>query len=168
MSAYREHAMQTTLAVFLGRALPSEVAWTSVDPATDQHMDDAAGRRRKDRGIKPGWPDVQFIYQGRFYGIELKIGDGKQSDYQAQRQAEIERAGGVYVICRSVEEVERQLRAWGFPMRATTMAAHAYDERREFRLTAPKKPTKPRRPRVQASRKGLAIMAKMYRPPSER
>ena len=163
MSAYREHALQTTLAVFLARALPPEVAWTSVDPATDQKMDAVAGKRRKDRGIKPGWPDVQFIFEGRFYGIELKVSNGPQSDNQILRQREIERAKAPYVICRSVEEVERQLLAWGIPMRAHTMAAEEYDDRREFRLTAPKKPR--RRPRAKpASKRAIAMWNKMQAP----
>ena len=164
MSAYLEHMMQQTLTVFLGRALPPEVAWTSVDPATDQKMDAVAGKRRKDRGIKPGWADTQYIYQGRFYAIELKIGNGPQSDNQKLRQAEIEAAGGVYTICRSVEEVERQLRAWGFPLRATTMAAAEYDARREARQTAPKKPSG--KPRAKpTTRAGLRAAAFAQRPP---
>jgi hypothetical protein len=163
MSAYLEHMMQQTLTVFLGRALPPEVAWTSVDPATDQHMDAEAGKRRKDRGIKPGWPDVQFIFEGRFYGIELKVGNGTQSDNQILRQGEIEQAKAPYAICRSVEEVECQLRAWGIPMRAHTMMAQEYDQRREFRLTAPKKA--PRAPRAKPpSKRAVAIWNKMQAP----
>lgn len=164
MSAYLEHALQTTCAVFLARALPPDIAWTSVDPATDQHMEQLAGWRRKARGIKPGWPDLQFIRLGRFYGIELKVRgatpgrDGKQSDNQILRQGEIEAACGLYAICYSVEEVERQLREWEFPLRAHTMAADEYDARREARLAAPKKARKA--PKPAADRRALNAIAR--------
>ena len=164
MSAYKEHAMQTTCAVFLARALPLDATFTSVDPATDQKMSVTAGARRKARGCRPGWPDIQVVYRGLLHCIELKIDNGKQSENQIAMQAEIERAGGRYAICRSVEDVERQLIAWGIPLRAHTMAAHEYDERRELRLTAPKKPARPR-PRLATTRKGLAVAAWAQRPP---
>ena len=109
---------------------------------------------------------MQVIYRGQFHGIELKIAGGKQSENQVLMQQEIERAGGKYAICRSVEDVERQLVGWGIPLRAHTMAAPEYDERRELRLTAPKKPTKPRA--QPATKRGLANAAWSQRPPSER
>jgi hypothetical protein len=167
MSAYREHALQQTCATYLGRALPLDATWTSVDMATDQHMDVIAGARRKSRGLRSGWPDVQAIWRGQFYGIELKIDAGKQSDNQCAIQAEIERAGGKYAICRSVEDVEAQLIAWGFPLRAHTMMAADYDTRRETRIMAPKKAT--RKPRAKpTTARGIKNGNWSQRPPSAR
>ena len=139
MSAYREHALQQVVSVFLGRALPPDATWTSVDTATDQKMSVIAGARRKARGIRPGWPDMQAIWRGQFYAIELKEGAGKQSDNQIAMQAEIERAGGKYQVCRSVEDVEAALRGWGIPLRATALSAHARDARLQTRLALPRK-----------------------------
>ena len=144
MGAYREHALQTTCAVFLARALPPDATWTSVDPATDQHMDIVAGARRKARGLRPSWPDMQVIWRGLFHAVELKIGDGKQTTGQMAMQAEIERAGGKYAICCSVEELEEALCGWGIPLRAHSMEAAEYDVRREARMAAPKKASKSR------------------------
>lgn len=164
MSAHREHALQQTCSVYLARALPITATWTSVDPATDQKMSVVAGARRKARGCRPGWPDLQIIWCGQFYGIELKIDNGKQSESQSMMQEEIERAGGKYSICRSVDEVERQLVAWGIPLRAHTMAAHEYDDHRDARLSAP--PKAPRPPRANpATKRGLKIAAWAQRPP---
>jgi hypothetical protein len=109
---------------------------------------------------------VQAIWRGQFYGVELKIDAGKQSDNQCAIQAEIERAGGKYAICRSVEDVEAQLIAWGFPLRATTMAAGEYDARREARKTAPKKAYKPRAKPTTA--RGIKNGNWSQRPPSAR
>ena len=167
MSAHLEHQLQTSCSVFFGRALPLDATWTSVAPESDQRMSVAAGARRKARGCRGGWPDMQVIYRGQFHGIELKIAGGKQSENQVLMQQEIERAGGKYAICRSVEDVERQLIAWGIPLRAHTMAAQEYDERRELRLTAPHKPSRPR-PRLATTRKGLAVAAWGQRPRGER
>jgi hypothetical protein len=159
MSAYLEHKLQTTCAVFLARALPPDVAWTSVDPATDQKMTMVAGARRKARGIKPGWSDLQFIRLGQFYAIELKIPGGRQSENQRLRQTEIESAGAQYAICYSVEDVEQRLLSWGFVLRATSFPAAEYDARREARQAAPKKRTS--KPRSEASnRAALNVLAR--------
>jgi len=163
MSAYREHALQTTCAAYLRRALPPDAAWTSVDPATDQHMDVVAGARRRARGILAGWPDMQVLWGGGFYGIELKIPGGRMSENQLLRAAEIKQAGGMYAVCYSVEDVERTLRGWGITLKATTMAAGEYDIRREARMAAPKKPSK--KPRgAAASKRALKVAASAQRP----
>lgn len=164
MSAYLEHGLQQTCAVFLARALPPDATWTSIDPATDQRMSVVAGARRKARGIRPSWPDMQIIYRGQFFGIELKIGAGKQTEGQILMQVEICNAGGRYAVCRSVEGVETQIIAWGIPLRAHTMAAGEYDARREARQTAPKKPSG--KPRAKpTTRAGLRAAAFAQRPP---
>ena len=85
------------------------------------------------------------------------------SENQLLRAAEIKQAGGMYAVCYSVEDVERTLRGWGIPLKATTMAAGEYDIRREARMAAPKKPGgKPRG--VAASRKALKVAAWAQRP----
>ena len=56
-----------------------------------------------------GSPDVLAIMQGRFIGVECKSAKGKQSDTQAAWQAECERAGGVYVLARDVDDVAKAI-----------------------------------------------------------
>lgn len=139
MGAYREHALQIVVCAYLSRALPPDSTFTSIDAATDQKMTPIAGARRRARGIRAGWPDCQILYRGQFFGIELKEGAGRQSENQALMQAEIKRAGGRYAICRSVEDVEAALRAWGVPLRATAMTSRERDARLKARLDAPRK-----------------------------
>ena len=63
---------------------------------------------------KPGDPDmVAFFRDGRFIGIEAKTRDGVQSAIQFRRQREIENRGGVYLLVRSVEDLENGLRDRG-------------------------------------------------------
>lgn len=58
----------------------------------------------------PGQPDIFAIIQGRFVGIEVKTATGRQSKDQKNWQRNCERAGGLYIIARSVDDVEAALR----------------------------------------------------------
>ena len=61
----------------------------------------------------PGQPDIFAIIQGRFVGIEVKTVVGRQSKDQKNWQRNCERAGGLYILARSVEDVEAALREAG-------------------------------------------------------
>lgn len=54
---------------------------------------------------KPGDPDLIACVGGRFVGIEAKTSDGRQSPVQKARQRQIEDAGGVYLIVRSLDDL---------------------------------------------------------------
>ncbi len=66
----------------------------------------------KDTGVMAGWPDIEIIYQGRVYFIELKVGRRKPSDNQIKCHERLARAGCVVGIARSIEDVERLLRPY--------------------------------------------------------
>lgn len=54
-----------------------------------------------------GYPDLHTIIGGgRYVGIECKAPQGRQSPHQRHWQDVIEKAGGVYVLARSVEDVK--------------------------------------------------------------
>ena len=53
----------------------------------------------------PGQPDIFAIIQGRFVGIEVKTETGRQSKDQKNWQRNCERAGGIYILARSVDDV---------------------------------------------------------------
>ncbi len=53
---------------------------------------------------KPGDPDLVVCYKGRFIGMEGKTPLGKLRDVQKLRRDQIEAAGGIYAVVRSVEE----------------------------------------------------------------
>jgi hypothetical protein len=50
-----------------------------------------------------GSPDIFLVKGGKIYGIEVKSEDGKQSDNQKTWQKGFEKAGGIYLLARSVE-----------------------------------------------------------------
>ena len=57
----------------------------------------------------PGQADIGGIYRGVPLEIETKFGRRGQSPAQKNWQAAVERAGGVYVLARSVEDAVRAL-----------------------------------------------------------
>ena len=60
---------------------------------------------------KPGDPDIVACVRGRFVAIEAKSAVGRQSAVQKERQAQIEEAGGTYILARDLEEVKDLFRA---------------------------------------------------------
>ena len=48
----------------------------------------------------PGASDLVACINGRFYGIEVKVGRDRQRLAQKKFQAAVERAGGKYVLAR--------------------------------------------------------------------
>lgn len=59
----------------------------------------------------PGCPDIIGCFRGRFIGIEVKTPAGRQSDQQKHFQAAVERAGGIYILARSVADAVSALGA---------------------------------------------------------
>ena len=58
---------------------------------------------------KPGDPDLIACFHGRYIAIEAKTPRGAQSPIQKRREKEIIEAGGIYILARSVEDVESVL-----------------------------------------------------------
>lgn len=56
-------------------------------------------------GCYLGVTDLIAVRDGRTVFIELKTKTGKQSDYQKQFQADLEAAGGEYILCRGIDDL---------------------------------------------------------------
>lgn len=56
-----------------------------------------------------GFPDISIIRNGSYIGIEVKTEKGKQSEEQKGWQEKITKAGGLYILARSVDDVMRVL-----------------------------------------------------------
>ena len=57
-------------------------------------------------GSYPGVSDLVAVKNKRVIHIEIKKPNGRQSEKQKEFQADLEAAGGTYIIARSVEDVE--------------------------------------------------------------
>ena len=63
-------------------------------------------RHQQGLGCHKGLSDLTAIKNGRTVYIEVKAPKGKLSEWQLDFQADIEAHGGLYVVARSVEDVE--------------------------------------------------------------
>lgn len=56
-------------------------------------------------GMKRGLPDcIGLLPNGRFIGVEIKIGRDKMSEFQEMRRKEIINLNGLYIIARNLED----------------------------------------------------------------
>ena len=70
-----------------------------------------------------GVPDIVGVYQGRFFGIEVKAPGGKATVLQLLTIAAIRRAGGLAGIAFRVEDVECLLDLPGYKPRSSAVPA---------------------------------------------
>lgn len=72
-----------------------------------------AAAKLKAMGLKPGWPDFQFILpNGQAAFIELKTGRSELSDDQVELRRKLVALKCGYATARSVDEVEATLSKW--------------------------------------------------------
>ena len=57
----------------------------------------------------PGSSDVVACIRGRFVAIEAKVGRDRQRQNQADFAIAVRRAGGIYILARSVDDVRNTL-----------------------------------------------------------
>lgn len=132
-NSHEEDDLQAAVAGFLDWALKDTGAtWTAVAHGVyftrDQEENKRRGMRLKRLGLKSGWPDVQIIYRGRYYGIELKTQTGALSTAQKAVHTDIVLAGATVTVCRSVDAVRDQLEVWGIPTRTEKPSAQRLRE----------------------------------------
>jgi hypothetical protein len=60
-------------------------------------------------GSRKGLPDIQGVMNGKFYGIEVKIGRDKQSEQQRTVESEITASGGKYLLVHSFDDFIEQI-----------------------------------------------------------
>lgn len=58
-------------------------------------------------GSKPGDPDIVVCFKGRYVALEAKSPVGLLSPIQKARRDEIRKAGGIYEVVRTLDEVKR-------------------------------------------------------------
>jgi hypothetical protein len=81
---------------------------------------DAVGFRRQigsvqwvKSNMRKGSADISATIRGRSVKIEVKIGSDRQSQAQKDYQAEVERAGGIYMIAVSFDDFLENLEHYG-------------------------------------------------------
>lgn len=115
-----EAVLQHAVMTFLAAALPSD-AITHHSPGEGKRTKGAQAALSRS-GFCKGWPDIEIVWQGRVYFIELKAARGVLSAAQRETHRRLVYSGATVAVCRSVDGVERALRDAGMPLRATVMA----------------------------------------------
>lgn len=120
-----EQTLHIAVASYLRLALRPPTIWTSLDAGAGK-MTKASAGLRKARGVMPGWPDILVIAPGPWVlGIELKAsGTGRQSPAQREVEAGFHATRCWYVLCTSIESVEKALRFCKVPLHASVTAGN--------------------------------------------
>lgn len=61
-------------------------------------------------GAQKGIPDLCALHKGTFYAIEVKTPKGKVTDSQADFLVRTNRAGGVPIVARSLDDVMKVIK----------------------------------------------------------
>jgi hypothetical protein len=116
-----EQDLQMKVAAFFRKHIDrSAVPWTAIGHGVyftrNQEEARRRGKKLKDMGVNPGWPDLHLIHNRRSCYIELKSEKGTLSEAQREVQTAITLAGGVWATCRSLDDVLNILEVWGVPI----------------------------------------------------
>lgn len=57
------------------------------------------------KGSKKGFPDIICLKDGLLIGLEVKTGEGKQSNNQKEVEKKLKKHGVAYYVVRSLDEV---------------------------------------------------------------
>lgn len=106
-----EDQVQRSVVDLLAYSSQPDVAWTHM-PSGGQRSPGAGGKL-KALGHAPGWPDLVFVKEGRFYGLELKTVSGRVSPVQHLAHDALIRAGASIHVAYGFDDAVLVLRAWG-------------------------------------------------------
>ena len=127
-----EQDFQKAVATYLRLALPTPHAWFTAIPAGGGGK--TRGAILKGMGYRAGTPDMLVISRRHSIALgfvtvviwlELKTGRAGLSKAQEQCRDDLIAAGCQWALCRELADVERALRRFGVPLRATLGAEAA-------------------------------------------
>jgi hypothetical protein len=123
-----EHILQFWAVKFLRAMIDAPCDVEAHDRSRPQSQWHHATERA--RGLKAGSADLSIVCRGISHRIELKYGAAKPSDDQVRAGRDVERAGGRWDWCNSVEGVRQICVAWDIPLRPNaSLVAQDYDLR---------------------------------------
>ena len=106
-----EERLQRAVVQLFMLAYPN-LRWRAI-PNGEYRSKRTAGRL-KAMGVQPGVADLHITLPGGLTGwIELKSERGRQSPEQREFEQAERGAGAMYNVCRSLDNVQKTLKAWG-------------------------------------------------------
>jgi hypothetical protein len=67
----------------------------------------------KSMGVVPGVPDLIIIHDGKVFGLELKVDDGRLTDNERNALETMRRAGAIVATAHGLDAAITQLEIWG-------------------------------------------------------
>lgn len=106
-----EETIHRAVVDVLTRAAMPGIAWTHM-PAGEARAKGVAGKL-KGMGVRPGWPDLLIVKDGRLYGLELKTETGRLSTAQVAAHAALTAAGAEIAVAYGLDAALAKLKSWG-------------------------------------------------------
>ena len=103
------------VAKHLAAVLPKTVLWSHLP--FGENRSEITGARLKRMGTQKGWADYLFVHDGGLLAIELKSATGRQSPAQVAFGDALTALGGMYIVCRSIDQVNAALALAGIHTR---------------------------------------------------
>ena len=115
LPALSEHQLQIQVASHLKVVLPPYVIWFHVP--NGEYRTKSTGCKLKAYGVLPGVADLLLFHDSGVLAIELKSATGRQSPEQVAFGDALTALGGMYIVCRSVDQVNAALALAGIHTR---------------------------------------------------
>lgn len=109
--AVSEDTIQKTVAQHLALRSRPDIYWFHTPNGGSRNLLEAV--KLKAMGVKPGVPDLFFLFGGVAHFLELKAKRGRLAATQVAAKEMIERAGGRWAVAKSIDEALAQLEEWG-------------------------------------------------------
>ncbi len=106
-----EQEIQIALVQHLRLRAPKDCFWFHVPNQRKQSL--YMGQLFKRLGVRAGVPDLCFVHEGRFFGLELKAPGGRSTENQLLARADIDAAGGYSSEAVGLDRALGVLQAWG-------------------------------------------------------
>ena len=131
----KEDSLHESVAGALLILLHPDVPWTTF-PAGHIKLSGQQAAKLSRLGLRRNWPDLQVLWDGTLYGIELKRpgetlsrtrfvrtrrGALRLVEGQAEAFPRLERQGMKIAVCDNLDDVLAQISAWGIPMRKVAL-----------------------------------------------
>ncbi len=153
-----ERSLQITSKSYFDWALPDVLAFhCSNESYFGENRESAIIQMAllKKQGFLPGVPDWLLfwhcpMYGLRFAAIELKIGRNDLSESQIKFRDRWIKVGGIYAVCRSMDEIETTIKDWGLKPKYKTPLANERSGRQmqQMAMIDAFMPLEPRLPRL--------------------
>ena len=104
-----EYDVQCEIVTFLRQNLKPLALFTSFPAGGGGRI---RGAKLKKSGLARGWPDLQIVYKGKYYGLEVKNDKGVVSDCQKELHKQLIKQGAKVRVVKSVFDVEVAINDW--------------------------------------------------------